>query len=115
MPSEARDITLVKQPSWLKAVPGKEISHELSPDFTPDYWGLSALVLEGSIWVTHHTLQCTLCATQIQLLHKEYTPPSVSFSRILVGLLRKLTERRLLRHTEVSISANLGSLPGRVT
>ena len=63
------DITLVKHPSWLKAVPGKEISHELSSDFTPDFWGLSALVPEGSIWVTHHSIHYNVPFMPLRSVH----------------------------------------------
>ena len=63
------DITLVKHPSWLKAVPGKEISHELSPDFTPDFWGLSALVPESSIWVTHHSIHYNVPFMPLSSVH----------------------------------------------
>ena len=63
------DITLVKHPSWLKAVPGKEISHELSSDFTPDFWGLSALVPEGSIWVTHHSIHYNVPFMPLSSVH----------------------------------------------
>ena len=63
------DITLVKHPSWLKAVPGKEISHELSPDFTPDFWGLSALVPESTVWVTHHSIHYNVPFMPLSSVH----------------------------------------------